>query len=44
MSCDIKPLVVRLRCLRMYWLHTTVIGRDRSRGNMIPKINFILFL
>ena len=31
-------------CLSMYWLHTTVIRRDRSRGKMIPKIIFILFV
>ena len=43
MSCDVKPLVVRLMCLSMYWIHTTVIQQDRSRGNMIPKIIFILF-
>ena len=34
MSCDVKPLVVRLS---MYWLHATVIRRDRSRGKMIPN-------
>ena len=43
MSCDVKPLAVRLMCLSIYWLHTTVIRRDRSRGKMIPKIIFILF-
>ena len=35
-SCVVKPLVVRLMCLIMYWLHTTVIQQDRSRGKMIP--------
>ena len=44
MSCDVKPLVVWLMCINMYWLHTTVIRRYRSRGKMIPKIIFILFL
>ena len=44
MSCDVKPLVVRIMCISMYWLHTTVIGRDRSYGKMIPKIFFILFV
>ena len=31
-------------CLSMYWLHTTVIRQDRSRGEMIPKIIIILFI
>ena len=44
MSCDVKPFMVRLMCLSMYWLHTTVIRQDRSRGKMIPKIIFILFV
>ena len=38
MSYDVKMLVARLMCLGMYWLHTTVIRRDRSCGKMIPKI------
>ena len=42
MSCDVKLLVVRLMCLSMYWLHTTVIRRDRSRGKIISNIIFIL--
>ena len=37
-----KPLVVRLMYLIMYWLHTTVIRRDRSREKMIPKVIFTL--
>ena len=44
MSCDVKPLVVRLMCLSMYWLHTAVIRRDRSRENIILTIIFILFV
>ena len=44
MVCDVKPLVVRLMCLSMYCLHTTVIRRDRSRGKMIPKIIFTIFV
>ena len=44
MSCDVKTLVVRLMCLIMYWLNTTVIRQDRSRGKIIPKIIFILFV
>ena len=44
MSCDVKKLVVRLMCLSMYLLHTTVIGKYISRGKMIPKIIFILFV
>ena len=31
-------------CLSVYWLHTTVIRRDRSRGKMIPNIIFITFV
>ena len=31
-------------CLSMYWLHTTIIRQDRSRGKMIPNIIFILFV
>ena len=44
MSCDVKPLMVRFMCLSMYWIHTTVIRRDRSRDKMIPKIIFIPFV
>ena len=44
MSCDVKLLVVRLMRLIMYWLHNTVIRQDRSRGKMITKIIFILFV
>ena len=44
MSCNVKPLVVRLMCLSMYWLHTKVIRQYISRGKMIPKIIFILFV
>ena len=44
MSCDVKLLVVRLMFLIMYWLHTKVIRQDRSCGNMINKIIFILFV
>ena len=38
MSCDYKTLVVRLMCLSMYWLHTTVLQQYRSREKMIPKM------
>ena len=31
-------------CLSMYWLHTTVIRRDRSRGKIISNIIFILLV
>ena len=44
MPCDVKPLLVRLMCLSMYWLHTTLIRQDRSCSKMIPKIIFILFV
>ena len=44
MPCDVKRLVVRLMCLSMNWLHNTVIRQNRSRGKMIPKIIFILFV
>ena len=44
MSCDYKPLVVRLVCLSMYWLHTTFLRGYRSREKMIPKILFTLLL
>ena len=44
MSCDGKTLVVRLMCISIYWLHATVIRRDISRGKMITKIIFILFV
>ena len=44
MPCDVKRLVVRLMCLSMYWLHTTVIRRDRSDGKMIPNIILTLFV
>ena len=44
MSCDVKPLVVRLMCLSRYWLHTTVLRQDRSRGKIIRKILFLLFV
>ena len=43
MSCDYKPLVVWLMCLSMYRVNTTFLRRDRSRGNIILKITFILF-
>ena len=43
-SYEIKPLVVRFMCLGMYWIHNTVIRRDRSRGKEIHKIIFILFV
>ena len=41
-SCDYKPLVVRIMCLGMYWLHNTVLRQYRSREKMIPKIIFTL--
>ena len=44
MACDVKALVVRRVCLIMYWLHTTVIQRDRIREKIIPKIIFVLFV
>ena len=44
MSCDVKLLVLQLMCLSMYWIHNTIIRQDRSRGKMIPKIIFILFV
>ena len=44
MSCEVKLLVVRLMCLSMHWIHTTVIQQYRSRGKMIPNIFFILFV
>ena len=44
MSCDVKPLVVRLRCLSIYCIHTTVIQQDISRGKIIPKIIFTFFV
>ena len=44
MSCGVKLLVVRLMYLSMYWLHTTVILKDRSRGKIIPKIIFIIYV
>ena len=31
-------------CISMYWLHNTVIRQDRSRGKMIRKIIFIIFV
>ena len=43
-SCDVKLLVVKVMCIIMYWLHTTVIQQDRIRGNIIPKIIFIIFV
>ena len=44
MSYEIKPLVVRFMCLGMYWIHNTVIIRDRSCGKEIHNIIFILFV
>ena len=44
MSCDVKTLVVWLMFLIMYWLHNTVIRRDRIQRNMTPKIIFIIFV
>ena len=43
-SCDYRLLVVQRMCLSMYWLHTTVLRQDRSRGKMMPKIIFIIFV
>ena len=42
MSCDYKPLVVRIMFLSMYLIHTIVLRQDRSCENMIPKIIFNL--
>ena len=44
MSCDVKPLVVRILCLSIYCIHTTVIQQDISRGKIIPKIIFTFFV